>query len=536
MPDPLEGEQVFTQLPVSELTAVLHALPAAICIYDEHDNIVFWNEKYFEFFPWHRGEMFVGRPYEDALRVFFEKNLADDELPNLERHLAAGIKRHRELKAPFVFQTYQGIWVSVTPHRMQNGLYMKVWTEVTPNVVSTDEYRNLLDTMTAIHVGFCFFDADGRFVLSNQRLSEMMPDAVHVFTPGRPFGDFIRSCVRTAFTDAGAVDLLAISERRFPVDTTVGPLSIRTRDGTYLDYEESRTGTGGLIAVWTDVTARRETEQRLRDSEAQARAARDATAKLNAELESRIESRTRDLTRALEIAQRSDAAKTRVLSNVSHELRTPLNAILGFSQMMSDRFDIGPLPPEKYREYSVDIMESAEYLLNLIDNLLKMSALESDTRLDDIDPLPVADLFDTCDTMLRPMAVKAGVTLTFSVAPDVPAVLASKRGLTQVILNLGSNALRYTPTGGTLSVTAVPADADRVRIAVADTGAGMTPEQLASVGDPFSGEQYVRTDTKRGAGIGIPLSTLLVQSMRGEIAFDSVLGKGTTATITLPAA
>ena len=532
MREDLERTGALAAVEAPELAEILDSVPEAICIYDSDDRIVFWNANYVEMFPWHRDEMFVGRRYEEALRVFFERNLAPDELPNLERHLAAGLARHRELAEPFIFQTRNGKWVTVTPHRLKSGKYMKVWAELTPSMVEVDEYRDLLDTITAIHIGFCFFDTKGRFVFSNKRISEQMPDTVHLYSPGRPFADFIRSCARISLKPETSGALLDIADRPFPADKTFGPLAVETKDGTHLEYEECLTASGALIAVWTDVTDSRLSEMRLRASEAKAQAARAATERLNSELEERIQERTRELARSLDIAEKSDAAKTRLLANVSHELRTPLNAILGFSQMMSGQAP-GHLPTEKYQEYSADILSSAEYLLELIDNLLQMSALETKGVLEDIGPTSLPDLFDKTETMLTAMAAKAGVALSFHAPQNIPPVLGSMRGLTQVLLNLGSNALRYTDPGGSLTITAETAPGPLVAIKVRDTGHGMSQDQLANLGDPFSSSHATRTDTKRGAGIGIPLSKLLINAMRGKLTYESAVGKGTTATITL---
>lgn len=513
---------------------ILDALPAAVCIYDEEDRVLFWNERYYQLFPWHRGHMFVGRRYEDALRVFFETNLDEDEKPNLERHLASGVKRHQELSEPFVFQTQASVWVKVSPLRLPSGHYIKIWSELTPEMVSQNDYRDVMDTISAIHIGFSFFDKAGRFMLNNLRLSEMIPDAIYLFSPGRPFGDFLRGCAKESLTEESGKVLTDLSKRPFPVTETFGPILLETREGCFLEYEESKTSEGGVIAVWSDVTARMEAEQRLRDSEAQARAAHDEIRALNDDLEARIRKRTSELSIALERAQQSDEAKSRLMANVSHELRTPLNAILGFSQVMAGGTPLS-LTVEKYQEYAQDIQNSAEYLLSLIDSLLKMTALEARKSPESKAPIDLESLFEHCDTMLLTQAAKLGVELIFDPKGAPETVFATRTALLQVMLNLSTNALRYTPPGGSLTFSATELPDGSVQIRIRDTGTGMSAEQLAGLGSAFSNDQWIRSDAKRGAGIGIPLSILLMETMGGGLEFDSTPGEGTTATLTLPA-
>lgn len=512
---------------------ILDALPAAVCIYDEDDKILFWNERYYQLFPWHRDSMFVGRRYEDALRVFFESNLGEEERPNLERHLAIGVKRHKDLKEPFVFQTQSSVWVKVSPVRLPTGHYIKVWSELTPEMVSQNDYRDVMDTITAIHIGFCFFDKAGRFMLNNVRLAEMIPASVHLFSPGRSFGDFLSGCAEMSLTQESREAVQPLIDRAFPVTETFSPLQLMTLDGAYLEYEESKTAEGGVIAVWTDITTRVKDEQRLRESEAQARAAHDEIQALNDDLEARIRQRTSELSRALERAQQSDEAKSRLMANVSHELRTPLNAILGFSQVMAGGVSIS-LTTEKYQEYSKDIQDSAEYLLSLIDSLLKMTALEARKSPESKAPIDIEGLFDHCETMLLTQAAKLGVDLIFNLDGGPKTVFATRTALLQVMLNLSTNALRYTPPGGQVHFTATSLPDGGVELSIRDTGTGMPPEKLASLGSAFSDDQWVRSDPKRGSGIGIPLSILLMETMGGSLTFESTPGEGTTARLSLP--
>jgi len=509
-------------------------MPAAVCIYDDDDRIVFWNDRYLELFPWHRDAMYVGRPYREALREFFRQNLSAEELPNLDLHLQAGVERHANLSEPFVFQTKLGVWLTVAPLRLPSGCYVKVWNEITPKLTDTGEYRDLLDSITAINIGFAMFDRDGQYVLSNYRLSELLPTAVHLFTTGRPFRDFVTGCAEVGLIPEYRQELLAGVDRPFPVSEACQPLVVCTKDGRHLQYEECRTIEGGLITVWTDISTRAESETRLRKSEAAARAAERKLTDLNNRLEALVEERTADLVAALDRAEASDAAKSRLLANVSHELRTPLNAIQGFAEIMASGV-IDVVQNDRYRDYATDIHASARYLVTLIDDLLYMARLDADDLLDDVGPVAVTSLFDRCEAMLGGQASEKHLILWFEPDRGLPQVWASDRALMQILLNVAGNALKFTEAGGFVRVSAVASgDGDAVAIVVRDSGIGIPATEIESLREPFSRSQWSRGHPGRGTGLGLPIAIRLAEAMGGSLTIDSVEGEGTTVTVQVP--
>jgi signal transduction histidine kinase len=523
------------KIKIQDVESLLDSILDAVCLYDKDDKILYWNNRYLEYFPWHKDTMFVGRSYRDALRLFFESNLSPSELPNLEFHLEEGVKRHQNLKHPFSFQTKLGIWLTVYPVRLENGMYVKIWRETTPAPEISESYRHLLDTITAINIGFACFDKAGRFILNNYKLSEMLPESVHLFSVGHEFSAFIAGCCELSLKD-GDIDVIEkLQTRSFPLLRGItDPLSLTSNFGYHLEYEECVTAEGGLICILSDVTTRQITERRLRESEAQARKAHAQIQEFNIALEHQIEARTQELTSALQSVQQSDAAKSRLLANVSHELRTPLNAIIGFSEILTGEGDF-KLDMSRSQEYAKHIFSSAEYLRSLIDYMLQMSASASQSRHLPVTDIPTATIFEKCATLLMTTSANSNVQVKFKIAEDAKTVLGSLQHIIQILLNVGANSIRYTPPGGFLHFKAVADAPGTIKILIRDTGSGMPPEQLANLSDPFSNDQWTRTDPKRGAGIGIPLSMMLAKDMGGTLSFESEVGIGTTATLVLPA-
>jgi PAS domain S-box-containing protein len=272
-------------------------------------------------------------------------------------------------------------------------------------------------------------------------------------------------------------------------------------NGLIMEVRSSSMPGGGLILSFTEITDRKRVEQTLRE--------------------------------AKDEAERGNRAKNTFLANISHELRTPLNAIIGFSEMMKHEI-FGPLEPASYRSYVDDIHESGMHLLELINDILDMSKAEAGmTDLMEA-AVHVPDLIRAAIRLLARRAENAGINLSEDVPPSLPLLLADERRLRQIILNLCSNAVKFTDDGGVVTVKARATEAGFI-ITVADTGIGMTPEELQRVMEPF-----VQADTRlsrryEGSGLGLPLTKALVSAHGGTLQLDSEPGRGTVATVTFPA-
>ena len=237
--------------------------------------------------------------------------------------------------------------------------------------------------------------------------------------------------------------------------------------------------------------------------------------------------------RAREHAEGASRAKSQFLANMSHELRTPLNAILGFSEMITSRIFAGA--PEKQYEYAGLIHSSGHHLLTLINDILDLAKIESGSwtlREKDVDLGPL--IADAC-AMIEPRAAAGGCTLAIEIDAALPPVLADERALKQVLLNLTSNAVKFTRAGGHITIFGRREDSGEVCLGVSDTGVGIAPDDLARVFENFGQGRHDVVAADKGTGLGLPIVKGLIEAHGGRIALSSEVGEGTTVTVYLPA-
>lgn len=248
---------------------------------------------------------------------------------------------------------------------------------------------------------------------------------------------------------------------------------------------------------------------------------RDATAQ---------QAREQGLETARVAAEQRDAGKSRFLANMSHELRTPLNAIMGFSDIMRQRL-FGPMA-DRYAEYAELIHESGSHLLELINDVLDMSKIEAERFELSVERLDAREALSAVLRLMRGQADRAGVNLRGVLPPQGMAVDADRRALKQIALNLISNALKFTPQGGAVTVT-LQARYGALELSVADTGVGIAPEDLQRIGRPFeqAGDAGQRA---AGSGLGLSLVRAFAELHGGGMSVESVVGSGTTVTVRLP--
>ena len=229
-------------------------------------------------------------------------------------------------------------------------------------------------------------------------------------------------------------------------------------------------------------------------------------------------------------AEAQNAGKSRFLANMSHELRTPLNAIMGFSDIMRQRL-FGPIT-DRYADYSQLIHESGEHLLELINDVLDMSKIEAERFELNLEPFDARDAVNAVLRLMRGQADRAGVHLRGLLPRDPLEVIADRRALKQIALNLISNALKFTPRDGAVTVTIQAAGA-ALELIVADTGEGIGAEDLARLGRPYE-QAGDGTQRANGTGLGLSLVRAFAKLHGGEMQIESRLGEGTTVIVRLP--
>ena len=261
--------------------------------------------------------------------------------------------------------------------------------------------------------------------------------------------------------------------------------------------------------------------------------------------DSRLRFQVEDLARELEEtrddalrkrfeAETANASKTAFLANMSHELRTPLNAILGFSEIIAQEC-FGPVGSQRYKEYAGDIHSSGAHLLSLINDLLDVAKIEAGKM--EIAPHPI-DPFRTFDIALKLIGAKAREKkqeLLIKIEPDAPPLYADERALKQMLINLVSNAVKFTPEGGKITVTACAAKSGEFQICCEDNGPGIPREKLDKMFTPFSQVDNRYDRQAGGTGLGLALVRGLSELHGGRAWLESEYGKGCRAYVVLPA-
>jgi two-component system cell cycle sensor histidine kinase PleC len=384
----------------------------------------------------------------------------------------------------------------------------------------------LRDAVETISEAFVLWDADSRLVLCNSKFQQLyqLPDTA--IAAGTPYEHVISTgrapIVRTQIRPEGRAEEGART------------YEAQIEDGRWLHINERRTKDGGFVSVGTDITSLKRHEEKLLDSEKRLTGTVTDLRKSRQALETQAQ-QLHDLAEKYAEqkaeAEKANTAKSEFLANMSHELRTPLNAIIGFSEIMTSGA-FGQLGSAKYEEYCRDIGDSGQYLLDVINDILEMSRIESGhhpLRLEDV------DLDATVLEALRvitPLSEEKGLALRAEAATGLIA-RADRRAIKQILLNLVSNAVKFTPPGGRVAVRLRQVGGG-VNIYVEDTGIGIPKDALHKLGRPFEQVENQFTKTHKGSGLGLAIARSLVEMHDGTMRIRSTVGVGTVILVRLP--
>jgi len=232
-------------------------------------------------------------------------------------------------------------------------------------------------------------------------------------------------------------------------------------------------------------------------------------------------------------AEAANIAKSRFLATMSHELRTPLNAILGFSEVMKCEL-LGPIQNEMYKDYACSIHDSGRHLLQLINEILDLSRIEAGRYELHEEPVRLADIVEECRRLLALRSESKGLQMVLEFDKDLDQIWADERAIRQICLNLMSNALKFTPRGGRISLSVTHADAGGQKLSVRDTGPGIPKEEIPRVMQAFGQGSLAHQTAEGGTGLGLPIVQNLVTLHGGTFELQSELRKGTEAIVILP--
>jgi two-component system cell cycle sensor histidine kinase PleC len=410
------------------------------------------------------------------------------------------------------------------PHLV--GIVIDISEQKVADRLNQEAELRLKDAIENISEAFVLWDADNRLVMCNSKYQQFHNLPASVCVPGTRYEDVARAAKEP------------LVRQRVPLlgyDAGEGStFEVQIDDGRWLQINERRTKDGGFVSVGTDITPLKKHEERLLDSERELmntvrdlQKSRTALEQQSQRLADLAEKYSREKTRA-ESANRS---KSEFLANMSHELRTPLNAIIGFSEVMEQEL-FGPMGTAKYMDYARDIHRSGQYLLDVISDILDMSKIEAGRMQLELQLCRVAAAVEDAMRIVGPRAQQGNVAIEVEV-PGHLELIADRRALKQVLINILANAIKFTPEGGQVSLSA-RSEAGHVTIVIADTGIGIPAAEIGKLGRPFEQVENQFTKTKSGSGLGLAISNSLVEMHGGAIVIVSEVGRGTTVTLTLP--
>jgi PAS domain S-box-containing protein len=359
--------------------------------------------------------------------------------------------------------------------------------------------ERLSSAVESVQDAFALFDAGDRLVMCNSVYRRLIGDR-HDGVIGKTYDEILAAwSTDIAFASEEERDRFR-AERRAARGAPRASFDVRMIDGRCLRVVDRRTPEGGTVKVIWDLT-----DDVLREEE---------------------------LRQARAVAESASTAKSEFLSSMSHELRTPLNAILGFAQLVQrDRKE--PLSA-RHKERVDHILKGGEHLLHLIDDILDLSHIDAGRVSVAVEPVGVAEVLEELRATLLPAAARARVAIDVApLPPDLPQVAVDRTRFTQILMNYGSNAIKYNRAGGGLSFVVSPPRDGRLRVTVVDTGLGIAESNQAKLFQPFqrAGQE---TGPIEGTGIGLAISKRLAELMGGAVGFRSVRSLGSEFWVEVP--
>jgi len=360
----------------------------------------------------------------------------------------------------------------------------------------------LRDAISSVPAGFALFDGDDRLLMCNDSYREFFSIPDEAVAPGTSFKDALGLSLQRGIYQSEADIERRLAQHRTPSGETVQKLAC----DRWVLTRWRRTNAGGVVYFHSDITQVKRQEEALRAAGEAERLARER-------------------------AEAADRAKSAFLATMSHELRTPLNAVIGFAELI-DRQAFGPVLP-RYGEYGALIVKSGRHLLKIINDILDLAKLQSGKTELLLEPVDSAVSMHEAVNLLADKAAQKGVLLCCYPEAGLPSIVADSTRLHQVLINLISNAVKFTPSGGKVLVRAWHGPSG-VAIEVADTGIGMSAEDIPKALEPFGQIENAMTRTYEGTGLGLPLARNLVELHGGIFGIASEPGRGTAVRITFP--
>jgi signal transduction histidine kinase len=477
----------------------LNHLAEGVAVYDAQKRLVFYNRAFEQ--TWGLDPAFLAdRPSHAAWLDYLKEKRKLPATANYAEWRAGELALYQE-----VAELPEDLWVlpdgrmlRVARQRHPGGGLLMIFSDMTNEISLRSQYDALLQTQKAaldkLHEAIMVFGLDGRLKLSNAAFSAMWELPRESIEQEMPFDRMVAACEQKFHDPAVWAQVRARITDPSPEARTEFRGEMRRSDGTVLKFLTRPLPDGATLVAFQDITADRRVEEALRER--------------------------------AEAFEEADRLKTQFVENVSYQLRNPLQAIHGNAEMLHHKI-FGPLNDRQVEQVG-SIIEASSNLSKLIDNILDVAMVEAGNLQLDLGPVDVYETIAESVQMAASKARDTEVPIRIKCDPKIGAIAADQKRITQVIVNLLSNALRHTERGDTITVSAERLDGI-VRLTVADTGKGMPFDTQAHAFDSF------QSGDRRGAGLGLALVRSFVEMHGGWVALQSEPGRGVTVTCHLPA-
>ena len=477
---------------LDQIESIVDAAPLAILTSDRRGRIVDWNPAAEAMFGWRAAEV-VGKENPIIPRAERVKYRAQFRA-TLAGKIFFGMERRRQRRDGSLID----VRISTAPRLDAAGRpcgAVAICADITQQVEATRFIEVMLGNTLE---GVMILDGQGRLIEVNDSMCRM-------------FGYSRAELLAMSLGDLEATQsrdkMNAVGRRVRKQGSDRFETAFRRRDGTLVDLDVTVTfaeiAGGRFFASLRDITERKRADRELR--------------------------------RAKEQAEQGSRAKSEFLANMSHELRTPLNAINGFSEILA-REMYGAHGDPRYREYSEDINRSGRHLLAVINDILDLSKIEAGRYELDERPVDMLRTIEEAIRLVQPRLHEGNLHLSRRIARDLPALKADERSVRQILLNLLSNATKFTPRGGRIQVRSRLNRAGEFELTVADSGIGMRPTDVPLALEPFRQLDSVMSRKFAGTGLGLPLVQSLAELHGGRLEIASQPEHGTTVTVAFPPA
>jgi signal transduction histidine kinase len=494
------------------LFEAIEEFPEALILWDAEDRLILCNSHYRELAGPLADFAKTGVTFEELVRHAVALGLYDLGGAAVDAFVADRLAEHRSPAMPIETLQRAGKWLLIREHRTDDGGTISLYTDITQQkqvqIAAEQAADGLVEKQRQLDIaldnmiqGILFFGPDHRLILSNKRFREFFhygPDQPAV---GTPLIDVVNDTIRAGNYSQAEAEKMAEQRLQAAAHHERSMMLLRLADGRLLEILRQPLPNLSSVVTFTDITDR--------------------------------DRASRELVAAKDAAEAASRAKTEFLARVSHELRTPLNAIIGFSEIIRDRV-FGPTAFDRYADYAADINFSGQHLLNVINDILDMAKIEAGQQKIADDVVDLHEQIDQACSMLRSTVRENKVDLVTDVTTSLPPIRADRRLMLQLILNLLSNGLKFTPAGGRVSIAALRDERGGIVVAVTDTGIGIPEQDRGQVFEPFYQVDKGNDRRFEGTGLGLSICRSIMQLHDGTIHIDSTVGVGTRITLYFP--